>query len=238
MKLAPDTRLGALLQTHPYLEGVLVRISDAFSSLQTPAMRQTLCRFATLQKAARMAELPLLDLQVAIARAVLEEEGIEVTLVPEETPDAKGSAPLPPPSGHGIRDPLILSTGLMGIADLDLVLQRLPLELTFVGPDDRVAYYTDTPHRLFPRSAAIIGRDVRNCHPGDSIDIVEAILAAFRSGERNDAEFWIELDSRFLHIRYLAVRDAIGLYRGCLEVLQDVTEIRALDGENRLLDWH
>ena len=66
---------------------------------------------------------------------------------------------------------------------------------------------------------------------------MEAILEAFKAGTRDAAEFWIELGGRFVHIRYFAVRDKAGTYKGCLEVSQDVTGIRALGGQKRLLDW-
>jgi hypothetical protein len=103
--------------------------------------------------------------------------------------------------------------------------------------DDRVAYYSEGPERIFPRSPAIIGREVRNCHPPKSVHLVNQILDAFKSGSRDTAEFWIELGGKFVYIRYFAVRDAGGHYRGCLEVSQDLPEIRKLEGQNRLLDW-
>jgi len=100
-----------------------------------------------------------------------------------------------------------------------------------------VLYYSDSPERIFPRSPAVIGRAVQNCHPSESVERVNMILDAFRNGSKDTAEFWITLGGRFLHIRYFAVRDSRQNYRGCLEVSQDVTHIRELEGEKRLLDW-
>ena len=120
---------------------------------------------------------------------------------------------------------------------LNAVLKHLPVDMTFVGPDDRVAYFSQTEERIFPRSEGIIGREVSNCHPPKSVHMVEDILTRFKSGERDTAEFWIELGGRFIHIRYFAVRRD-GKYLGCLEVSQDVTAIRALKGQRRLLDWN
>ncbi|HEU6437248.1 MAG TPA: DUF438 domain-containing protein [Nitratidesulfovibrio sp.] len=130
-----------------------------------------------------------------------------------------------------------LDTGALAPNVLNQMLRSLPVDLSFVDADDRVAYYSDVPHRIFPRSAAVIGRNVRNCHPPKSVYVVEDILAKFKAGERDTAEFWIELGGRFLHIRYFAVRDTDGTYLGCLEVSQDVTDIRALTGQRRLLEW-
>jgi len=130
-----------------------------------------------------------------------------------------------------------LDTGRMSLEQINLMLTHLPVDLTFVDENDRVAYYSEGPERIFPRSPAIIGREVRNCHPPKSVHIVNKILDAFKSGSRSTAEFRIELDGRFLYIRYFAVRDAKGYYRGTLEVSQDLTEIRKLEGQQRLLDW-
>jgi len=99
-----------------------------------------------------------------------------------------------------------------------------------------VRYYSEG-ERIFPRSPGVIGRKVQNCHPPASVHKVQQILDAFRAGEKDTAEFWIELQGRFLHIRYFAIHDAAGAYRGVLETVQDGTAIRALQGQRRLLDW-
>jgi len=130
-----------------------------------------------------------------------------------------------------------LDTGRMTLEQINLMLTHLPVDLTFVDENDRVAYYSEGPERIFPRSPAIIGREVRNCHPPKSVHLVNKILDAFKSGSRDTAEFWIELGGKFIYIRYFAVRDANGYYRGCLEVSQDLTRIRKLEGQQRLLDW-
>jgi DUF438 domain-containing protein len=130
-----------------------------------------------------------------------------------------------------------LDTGQMTPEQINLMLTHLPVDLTFVDENDRVAYYSEGPERIFPRSPAIIGREVRNCHPPKSVHLVNKILDAFKSGARDTAEFWIELGGKFIYIRYFAVRDSAGYYRGTLEVSQDLTDIRKLEGQQRLLDW-
>jgi DUF438 domain-containing protein len=130
-----------------------------------------------------------------------------------------------------------LDTGVLSPELINLMLTRLPVDITFVDDQDTVRYYSANPARVFPRSPGIIGRTVQNCHPPKSLEVVNQILAAFKAGTRDEAEFWIESHGRFIHIRYFAVRDAGGRYRGCLEVSQDVSLIRALQGEKRLLDW-
>jgi len=130
-----------------------------------------------------------------------------------------------------------LDTGLLTVEQINLLLTHLPIDISFVDEHDKVAYYSNTPDRIFPRSPGIIGRLVQNCHPSKSVHIVERILEEFKKGNKDSAEFWIQLKGRFLHIRYFAVRDGQGNYRGTIEVSQDVTSIRGLEGENRLLDW-
>jgi hypothetical protein len=143
-----------------------------------------------------------------------------------------------PRSAEGL---LHLDTGTLTPDVVNLLLNHLPVELSFVDADDRVCFFTQTGERIFPRSAAVIGREVQKCHPPASVHKVEQILDDFRAGRRDVAEFWIQMGSdddsrRFIHIRYFAVRDDRQGYRGTLEVVQDVTRIRQLEGEKRLLE--
>jgi hypothetical protein len=109
--------------------------------------------------------------------------------------------------------------------------------LTFVDADDCVRFFTEGPARVFQRPRTIIGRKVQHCHPPSSVDVVDRIIGDFRSGRQNVAEFWIEMHGRFVHIRYFALRDEQQAYLGCLEVTQDLTRERALQGERRLLQY-
>ena len=131
-----------------------------------------------------------------------------------------------------------LDTGLLSADQINLILTHLPVDLTLGNENDEVAYYSQGKERIFARSPGIIGRSVQKCHPPKSIHIVNEILDKLKSGERDQPDFWIQLGGRFIYIRYFAVRDAAGKYRGCLEVSQDVTEIRQLEGERRLLQWN
>ncbi len=130
------------------------------------------------------------------------------------------------------------ATGVLNAKQLDLMLNTLPVDITYVDKDDKVRYFNDRKDRHFPRNPSIIGRLVKHCHPPKSVATVERIVEAFKSGEKDTADFWITFKGLFLYIRYFAVRDASGTYEGVLEVSQDVTEIRSLKGEKRLLDWH
>ena len=120
---------------------------------------------------------------------------------------------------------------------INLILKHIPLDISFVNDKDEVAYYSDTKERLFPRSPGVIGRKVEKCHPPKSVHIVNKIVKEFKDGNRDVAEFWIELNGKNIHIRYYAVRNKSGKYIGTLEVSQDITSIKKLTGEKRLLDW-
>ena len=154
---------------------------------------------------------------------------------PEADWPSEGAAAASVPAAAG--GLLNLDTGVLSPEQVNLMLMALPVDVSFVDENDEVRYYSATKERIFPRSPAVIGRKVQNCHPQKSMHMVQKILDEFRAGNRHEAEFWIELGGKFIHIRYFAVRDAGGAYKGCLEVSQDVTGIRALSGQKRLLDW-
>jgi len=156
--------------------------------------------------------------------------------VPAWPPAGGESAVTPPPAAAASGDFLQLRTGGLTLEQLNLMLGALPIDVSFVDEHDEVRFYSEG-ERVFPRSPGVIGRKVQNCHPPASVHKVQEILDAFRAGQKEKAEFWITLNERFLHIRYFAVRDAAGAYRGVLETVQDVTAIRALEGQRRLLDW-
>ncbi|ABW17644.1 DUF438 domain-containing protein [Alkaliphilus oremlandii] len=128
-------------------------------------------------------------------------------------------------------------TGELSLEQVAMIFNALPVDMTFVDENNKVRYFTRPKDRIFPRSPAIIGRDVNNCHPPDSVHIVQKIIEGFRTGQKDSAKFWIELKGKMILIQYFALRDAKGIYRGTLEVSQDITEIRGLEGQRRLLDW-
>ena len=132
---------------------------------------------------------------------------------------------------------LMLPTGNVSLEQLAAVFSTLPLDLTFVDADDRVAFFTEGPDRIFARSKAIIGRKVQHCHPPRSVETVDQILGDFRAGRQSVAEFWINFHDKFVHVRYFAVRNSDGDYVGTVELTQDLTPLRALQGERRLLEY-
>lgn len=130
-----------------------------------------------------------------------------------------------------------VGSGSLTLAQLTAIFATLPVDLTLVDADDRVAFFSEGKQRVFDRSQAIIGRKVQLCHPPQSVEIVERIIGDFRRGAQDLAEFWIELRGRFVHIQYFALRDAKGAYLGTLEVTQDATHLRGLTGHRRLLQY-
>jgi hypothetical protein len=141
-------------------------------------------------------------------------------------------------SGETSATSVPLSEGRLSPEQIDLMLRHLPVDVTFVDENDRVLYYSEGKERIFPRSPAVIGREVQNCHPPKSLHVVNDIVRAFKEGTKDVAEFWIQrTNGPFVHIRYFAVRDAEGKYRGVIEVTQEISRLRALEGERRLLDW-
>jgi len=130
-----------------------------------------------------------------------------------------------------------LSTGSITPEQIIMIFNHLPVDITYVDENDTVKFFSTPKHRIFPRTNAIIGRKVHNCHPPESVHIVERIVDAFRNGEKDEASFWIPMGQKFVLIKYFAIRDNDGNFRGTLEVSQEVSDIRSLEGERRLLDW-
>lgn len=163
---------------------------------------------------------------------------VEVSKPQAATPQTAAPQPdVAAPAPQAVTDGLIpLQTGALSPQQIALMLTHLPVDVTFVDENDAVQFFSATKERIFPRSPAIIGRSVQKCHPPASVHRVQRILDDFREGRRDEAEFWIQMGDKFIHIRYFAVRDEQGTYKGTVEVSQDVTSIRALEGERRLLD--
>jgi len=129
---------------------------------------------------------------------------------------------------------IAFETGNVSPEELETLLNTLPVDITFVDKEDAVRYFNQSRERIFPRSKAVIGRLVQLCHPKQSLDKVEEILNDFKNNKRDRAEFWINLKGRLIYIRYFAVRKN-GKYLGTLEVTQDITDIKRIEGEKRLL---
>ena len=134
-------------------------------------------------------------------------------------------------------DKLDVTTGKLTLEQVNLIYKHLPIDISFVDENELVCFYSDTDHRIFPRSKNVIGREVMNCHPRKSAHIVREVIDKLRSGEQDKAEFWINKPGVFIYIIYVAVRDKDGKFRGVLEMMQDCTHIRALEGSQTLLTW-
>jgi len=137
----------------------------------------------------------------------------------------------------GIEDKTHYDEGYLTPEQVNSIFRILPVDITYVNEHDQVVFYNRGEDRVFPRSAGIIGREVRFCHPPKSVDQVIKILEEFKAGRQDLAEFWINFKGQFIHIQYFAVRDPDRTYRGVIEMSQDVTHVRGLEGEQRLLDW-
>ena len=132
---------------------------------------------------------------------------------------------------------LQLPSGSFTPGEIKAILNTVPLDMTFVDKNDKVKYFTQGSERIFTRSRSIINRDVRLCHPPGSVHIVEKILEDFKSGKETKASFWIQMKGKFILIEYYALKDDNGDYLGTLEVSQDLSEARSLEGERRILSY-
>lgn len=128
-----------------------------------------------------------------------------------------------------------LPTGSFTVEEVTCLLDMLPIDITFVGRDDTVRYFSQSKERIFPRTLSVIGRNVSNCHPPASVHVVEKLVEDFKSGAKDSEDFWIRMGDKYILIRYFAVRDTAGEYLGVLEVTQNIAPIQEITGEKRLL---
>jgi len=134
------------------------------------------------------------------------------------------------------KEAISFPTGELKLEELLGIFNTLPVDITFIDKDDIVKFFSEGPRRIFLRTKSIIGRKVQNCHPPKSVHVVEQILNSFKEGKRNAVDFWIHYQGKYVYIRYLAIRDRQGGYLGTLEVSQEISGIKKIEGEKRLLD--
>ncbi|ETT71999.1 hypothetical protein C173_15554 [Paenibacillus sp. FSL R7-277] len=156
--------------------------------------------------------------------------------IPERAAEPEG-ADVPAEEGEGLSPQgfIRFETGLLSLHQLETLMNHLPVDLTFIDENDVVRYFSHGKERIFARTKAVIGRTVQNCHPPQSVHVVEKLLADFKAGVKDAEDFWINIKDKFIYIRYFAVRDAEGRYMGTLEFTQNIAPIRALEGQKRIL---
>ena len=130
---------------------------------------------------------------------------------------------------------LKFETGLLTAKEISLMFNNLPIDITFVDKDGAVKYFSQGKERIFPRTKAIIGRQVHNCHPPASVHIVEKLVEDFKTGKKDSESFWIKMGGKYVYIKYFAIRDENGDYAGTMEVTQDIQPIQEISGEKRLV---
>ncbi|AWB42921.1 PAS domain S-box protein [Paenibacillus sp. CAA11] len=154
----------------------------------------------------------------------------EVEWKPDRAPEPQEAAGADPKQGY-----VRFETGLLSVQQLEAIMNHLPVDLTFIDQDDVVRYFSHGKERIFARTKAVIGRTVQNCHPPQSVHVVNELLEDFKAGRKDVEDFWIPIKDKFVYIRYFAIRDEDGRYMGTLEFTQNIAPIRALEGQKRIL---
>lgn len=154
---------------------------------------------------------------------------------PERAPEPEGIAEEAGSEESAPQGFVRFETGILSVQQLEGIMNHLPVDLTFIDEDDVVRYFSHGKERIFARTKAVIGRTVQNCHPPQSVHIVNELLADFKAGRKDAEDFWIQLGDKFVYIRYFAIRDEAGRYMGTLEFTQNIAPIRALEGQKRIL---
>jgi DUF438 domain-containing protein len=159
------------------------------------------------------------------------------TWVPARAPEPEGSEEADEDDqGQGVQNGFVrFSTGILSVAQLEGIMNHMPVDLTFIDENDVVRYFSHGKERIFARTKAVIGRTVQNCHPPQSVHVVNELLADFKAGKKDSEDFWIPFKDKFVLIRYYAVRAEDGAYLGTLEFTQNIAPIKALEGQKRIL---
>lgn len=139
-------------------------------------------------------------------------------------------------TGQAIEGKITLPTGAFTAQELTALLNTLPVDITFVDKDNKVRYFSRSEERVFTRTLTVLGRDVSNCHPPASVHVVEQIVEDFRSGKKDNEDFWIQMGDKLIMIRFFAVRSPEGEYLGVLETTQNIAPLKLIEGEKRLMD--
>jgi PAS domain S-box-containing protein len=237
--------LGVMLQEHEQARGILARLSPLAEAVaagdrsRLAELRSTFDEYASLCRDHFWKENDIL--YPMALRAMREGDGAAVVTGIEKLESALG--PQTRERYYRLAEEILEAGELRDLSFgverdvLAAILNTLPVELSFVDRDDTVRYFShERSEKIFGRSRGVIGTKVQNCHPQKSVHVVNQILADFKAGKREAAEFWIEMGDRKVHIRYWPVRSPDGQYLGCLETVQDVTAIQKLAGQRRLLD--
>jgi len=145
------------------------------------------------------------------------------------------AGPAGPAPGAAPAGTVVLPTGSLTVQELTAMMNTLPVDITFIGSDDTVRYFSQAKERIFPRTVSVLGRRVSNCHPPASVKIVEKLIDDLRAGRKDHELFWLQVQGNMVLISYFAVRDAAGTYLGVLEVTQNIGPIQRLEGEKRLV---
>ena len=117
-----------------------------------------------------------------------------------------------------------LSTGSLSLKELNLILNLLPMELSFVDAQNIVKYYNEGngEEKIFKRTPSAIGRDVILCHPPRVHETVQTIFEQLKSKQKEKEEMWFKTEDKTVHVTYHAVWDEEENYMGCLEYVQDI----------------
>ncbi|NLZ82232.1 MAG: DUF438 domain-containing protein [Clostridiales bacterium] len=207
------------------LEAAIIRVEEMISkeeNILLPMVQETLVEDEWL-KIARESE----EIGYCLSKPI--REWVPVHLKAEDNPVKASDEPV----SNGL---INLETGSFDLEELEAMLNAMPVDITFVDKNGKVKYFSQGTERIFPRTKAVIGREVNNCHPPASVHVVEQIVEDLKSGKKDHEDFWIKMKDRFVYIRYFAVRNKDGEYMGVLEFTQNISEIRELEGEKRLVE--
>ena len=132
--------------------------------------------------------------------------------------------------------PQKIGNGYLSLNQIDLILNHLPMEITFVNKDEVFQYYNNhclEEEMIFKRTPGQVGRNVELCHPPRYLEKVKTIMKNLRDRKKDKYEMWFKSESRgkFVHVTYAGVYDENGEFQGVLEYVQDIAPYREIDSD-------
>ena len=125
-------------------------------------------------------------------------------------------------------------SGYLTLEEANLILNNLPLEITFVDKNSIFKYFnniTKASDMMFIRTPVSLGRNVANCHPPKSLKKVMTIVRDLKTKKRTSESMWFKKGDQYIHTTFKAIFNEKDEFLGILEYVQDIQPFFELPSE-------
>jgi DUF438 domain-containing protein len=142
-----------------------------------------------------------------------------------------------PDDAHRPTDPgasSVPEAGALTPEQMALVLKHLSVDVSLMDEDHVLVYWRGPTFE--DCAEEYVGRHVDDCHDPHSRTSIATMIETFTAGTRDEEVFWHVEDGHQKVVRYIALRDAQGVYRGMMEVIIDLTALDGYRGKGSTLE--